>query len=183
MSRTAFLSAIVAGGLFWLLVFTAIAHAHPVDDLCAPGLHTEDGCQPIIHSLYLSTPEFFAAHKRYWHCRRRLAVDDIGMIAGCVDGNTVLSTLLGETYQENLGEKALREYWNVIPAHPELDYIDEGDVQKSVERADAQTGACELTRMIAGAVLWQCRQKQMVLIGRIQAAMIKRPPVCRRPRR
>ena len=170
---------------FWILLLVLIpasALAHPADAPCPPGGHTEDGCQPIISSLQLDNPDFFAAHKAYWHCRRELVVDELMTVAKCVGGNIEKARVLGEDYLPSGSESALIEYWNLIPAHPELDQLDSGDIQKNIDRANIQRDACELTRSIAGAVIQECAAKSAVYSRRIVAALNKKP-VCRGSRR
>jgi hypothetical protein len=150
-----------------VILLGGVASAHPVDDLCPPGRKTEDGCQIMVSALGFDNPEFYAARKGYWHCRRDLVSEDIVGIAQCVGGNLAVAAHLGESYLMSVGETALLTYWNVIPAHPELDYLDSRDIAVSIERARAQRGACDLTREIAAAVLYFCREKNALLHRRM----------------
>lgn len=137
--------------LFVLMaMFPAVVLGHPVDDACPPGGRTEDGCQPVIAALGLDDPAFFAAHKAYWHCRREIVVDDIVPYAQCVGEVRELERRrYGAAF--STGAENIMNYWNVIPAHPELDF------PGAVWRADEQRVACEANRSIIQYHIYLCR--------------------------
>lgn len=160
--------------LILLVILPSIAAAHPIDDPCLPGKFTEDSCQPRHSFMGLDNDAFFAAHKGYWHCRRELN-EDIRIYSECVGGVNDLQGLLG--LAEFKPEPAILNYWNVLPAHPELDYP--GQVWRPV----TQMLACEATRAIASLFLNTCELKRAELAEKARQAI--KPMVCptKRPRR
>lgn len=163
--------AIVLAFGFWFLFvyFVEMAHAHPADDLCRPDQVGEDGCQVPRAELGLNIPEFYVAHRRYWHSRRSLAVE-IVELGECTGARAELQALLGEPVNE--GEQALLKYWNVIPAHPEYDR------GFDPSRADEQTLASEATRAITQVLTWLCQYERGLLSARVSARLNAPPPVC-----
>lgn len=168
--------------LIGIALLPAVALAHPADDPCKPGLHTEDGCQPVIKSLMLDQPDFYKAHRAYWHCRRELVAEDLMALGMCVGANKRLSETLGKTYEETVSEEALCSYWKLIPAHPELDELDSEDLDKNINRAYAQLGACELTRYAASVVIYLCEQKRAQLQSAV-SDMVSKYSDCKRRKR
>jgi len=160
MSRGGLAVAIVLALGIWLMFvyFVEMAHAHPVDDPCPPGFDTEDGCQPVVAALGLSDPAFFAAHKSYWHCRREIVVSDIVPYAVCVGKIQELESLL-YGYVISSGHPNIMGYWNVIPAHPELDFPGQ------VWRADEQRLACDANRAIIQYHIYLCNFYRAQLRG------------------
>lgn len=146
------------------------AAAHPVDDLCVGG-KWDDKCQPPVAALGFDKPEFFAAHKKYWHCRRALVVEDIVPYGACSGAVSELEELLkipsGERY---ISEPGILEYWNVIPAHPELDYP--GEAWRPLE----QLRSCDATRELASVVLWFCHQR-LSWLKSLAATELEKPAV------
>ena len=101
----------------WVILFAFVraAFAHDVDLLCRPDQATEDGCQENTPGMGLDNPEFFKAHKSYWHCRRELVVEDIVGIAQCVGERRGLRVALGEPDVLTESEAALLSYWKIWP--------------------------------------------------------------------
>lgn len=157
---------VIAAALF--LFNSQLAHAHSADDLCVfPNLHTEDGCKPVVVALMMNVPIFHAAVKTYWHCRRPMVTEDTVQIAESVGAKYQMATLLKENYEEKLEETSVLTYWNRIPAHPEFDELDSGDVAKNILRVAGQTGACILGRAINAGVLYRARLDEAEMAARI----------------
>lgn len=154
----------------FLLFLPGVCLAHPVDDPCPEGKKTTDGCQPVIKELGLANPEFFKAHKAYWHCRRELVVEDIVPYAKCIGKVQELQALLGLPVDE--GANGLLEYWDVIPAHPELDEPGNPEVPRG------QLEACEATRSIAGAIKYNCESTRQFLSWMVSNIVTKPAPIC-----
>lgn len=129
-----------------LILVPTMSFAHDVDHICAPGLVTEDGCQPATPELGLDNPEFATAHGRYWHCRRNLVVTDTVAIAQLYGQVKLRRAELGVEPMFPIVPEEFLTYWNTIPAHPELDFPGQ------VWRAEEQTLACEATRVNAGYI-------------------------------
>lgn len=151
-----------------LIAYPGWAVAHPVDNLCEPGKHTEDGCQEATPGLHLEDPEFFAAHKAYWHCRRNLNLM-IRDYASCISEVRLLQTQLGEP-NRYVGNSDLLNYWSVIPAHPELDFP--GELWRPVQ----QKKACDDTCDVLDAWFWECVELRNKLAPMVDA-LISKPPV------
>ena len=143
-----------------LVLLPTLAHAHPADLQCAPGLDSDDHCQPPLHSLGLDDPNVFESHRQYWHCRRFLVTHETVAIAECVGAIQSLGALVGINYQPSTDEAALLGYWDLIPAHPEFDLLDEGDPKANMTKMDGQTAACIETRAVAQGVLLNCNAKR-----------------------
>jgi hypothetical protein len=146
--------------------------AHDVDSLCGPGETTEDGCQENTPGLGFDDPEYFAAHKSYWHERRKLAVGivEYGICVGAVQE---LQAQLGEAIDP--GVVALLRYWDVVPAHPELDFP--GETWRPLEQAEA----ARATLGILEYHIWHCSQHRSWLAQRVSAAVNKVCP--KKPKR
>lgn len=157
-----------------LTVSSEASHAHPVDDPCPPEKVTEDGCQPTHGFMGLNSPEFFRAHKKYWHCRRELN-KVIRDYSACVGATKDAESVLGFDYL--IVSTELLNYWDVIPAHPELDYPGE------VWRAESQTEACDATRAIGEFYLIGCEAYRQQLRQKIAAEVWKVCPVEKKPKK
>lgn len=123
-----------------LTLIPSRALCHPVDMPCEVGQLSEDGCQPLNPWLGLDNPDFYEAHRVYWHCLRELVVDYTVSVA----------ELYGKVKQRredlnvppmfpHVHPEEFLTYWNIIPAHPELDFPGEA------WRPQALTRACEGT--------------------------------------
>lgn len=146
------------------------AAAHPVDDLCVNNIWN-DKCQPPVAALGFDKPEFFAAHKSYWHCRRSLVVQDIVPYGSCSGAVAELEDLLNVPQNERYwAEPGVLSYWNEIPAHPELDYP--GEAWRPLQ----QLKACNATRELFGTNLFFCTQRLWELRKRMDE-LLERPPV------
>lgn len=150
------------------LMLPAVAAAHDADKLCRPDQITEDGCQENTPGLHLDDPAFFAAHKGYWHSRRNLAVEivDLGFCSG--RRAELQETLSVEPV--NRGEGPLLHYWDVIPAHPELDEL---GTPLMVWRAQQQTIASEATRSITGVLTGICEYELNALRAELYRRLVK----------
>lgn len=159
--------------LLILLLFPAVALAHPAEDICVyPKMTSADGCQPALKSLLLDNPAYYTAHRAYWHCRRELVSIDTVTVAKCVGANQALSSLLGKTYQQSVLEKGFLNYWNVVPAHPEFDLLDTGDIWQNIQQTEFNTEACVLGRLaVAVLVMPMCNAKRNYLTSLVRRKM------------
>lgn len=160
--------------IFFLLVIilgiNRPAFCHPADHPCEPGQITEQGCQEITPGLGLDNPAFFEAHRQYWHCRRTLVTEETVDYAICVGAVQEMEAQLGLPVEE--GSQTVLGYWNLIPAHPELDRP--GDPS----RAYGQLDACNATKVVFNWYKYACAARRAELSAQLSAAVNKPAPVC-----
>lgn len=140
-----------------LTLIPSLVMAHPVDMPCGVGQVTEDGCQPVVSALGLDNPEFELAHRAYWHCRRLLVVKDTVSIAELYGQVKLRRAELSFPPLFPIHPEEFLNYWNIIPAHPELDFP--GEAWRAYEQLDA----CEATRVNADYIRYLLEFELMVL--------------------
>lgn len=99
-----------------LLLVPSVAFAHPVDLPCPQG---GEACQEPQAHLGLSDPEFFECHREYWHHRRQVN-ETIRKYSQCIGAVNEQHRLRGWPPVEP--NETVLNYWDVIPAHPVVDY-------------------------------------------------------------
>lgn len=155
--------------LFLACLIPTVAFAHDADKPCRPDQITEDGCQPVLEYLCLDKKEFFDAHKDYWHGRRSLN-KKIQTYASYIAKNQQLQWFLGEPVTN--GVAAIINYWDVIPAHPELDF------RCDVEKVKGQTRAANETAIIVDVLTWFAQSENEQLGLRLWGSINKSPLCC-----